>query len=231
MTAPSSTPLSRLVERQMRNWELAKAQQVDSPVSREQVVHHFITISRQAGSGGGEVAALLGERLSWPVFDRNILQVMAEDDNVRRNLYESMDENDRNWVHEFAQSLFANELPLNDYFSRLSKTMLTVVRQGPAVILGRGGSLILPSDCGLRVRIIAPLEYRVTRLTSKSEVSTSRATAILRETDEKRDQFVRSHFNVDPQDQYQYDLIINMERTSPGAAADIIATASRARFK
>ncbi len=231
MTAPSSTPLSRLVERQMRNWELAKAQQTDSPVLREQAVHHFIAISREAGSGGGEVAALLGERLSWPVFDRNILQVMAEDDAVRKNLYESMDENDRNWVHEFAQSMFANEIPRNDYFSRLSKTMLTVVRQGPAVFLGRGGSLILPSDCGLRVRIVAPLEYRVTRLTSKSEISASRATAILRETDGKRDQFIRSHFNVDPQDPYGYDLIINMERTSPGAAADTIAAASRARFK
>jgi cytidylate kinase len=215
----------------MRNWELAKSQHVDVPVPLEQVVHHFITISRQAGSGGGEVAALLGERLSWPVFDRNILQVMAEDDTVRKNLYESMDENDRNWVHEFAQSLFANELPRNDYFNRLTQTMLAVVRQGPAVILGRGGGLILPSDCGLRVRIVAPLEYRVTRLTSKSEVSTKRASAILRETDEKRDQFIRSHFNVDPQDPYQYDLIINMERTSSDSAADTIAAASRARFK
>ncbi|GJM26743.1 MAG: hypothetical protein DHS20C16_31580 [Phycisphaerae bacterium] len=231
MTAPSSTPLSRLVERQMRNWELAKSQQVDEPASREQVVHHFITISRQAGSGGGEVAALLGERLSWPVFDRNILQVMAEDDTVRKNLYESMDENDRNWVHEFAQSLFANELPRNDYFSQLSKTILAVVRQGSAVILGRGASLILPNACGLRVRIVAPIDFRVTRLTSKSEISVKRASTILHETDEKRDQFIRSHFNVDPEDLYQYDLVINMERTSPGSAADTIAAASRARFK
>ncbi len=231
MTAQSSTPLSRLVEKQMRNWELTKSQRHDEQIPQQQVVHQFITISRQAGSGGGEVAALVGERLAWPVFDRNILQVMAEDDAVRKNLYESLDENDLSWIHEFAQSLFSREIPRNDYFRRLGKTMLAVVRQGPAVILGRGGSLILPCELGLRVRIIAPLKLRVARYMSKSEITKTQAERLLRETDKKRDHFVRSHFNADPEDPYRYDLIVNMEHCSTKSAAEIIVATMRARLK
>ncbi len=231
MNATAGTPLSRLVEKQMRNWELAKGQHPDESVPHENVVHQFITISRQAGSGGGEVAARVGQKLSWPVFDRNILQIMAEDDAVRKNLYESLDENDLNWIHEFVQTLFSREVPRKDYFRRLSKTMLAIVRQGPAVILGRGGSLILPREHGLRVRIVAPLTQRINRYLAKSEITEHQAEQMLRETDETRDQFVRSHFNTDAQDPYRYDVIVNMERYTPDAAASFIVSALRARFK
>ncbi|MCP5110323.1 MAG: cytidylate kinase-like family protein, partial [bacterium] len=71
---PTHADTSRLVERQMRNWELARAQRVEVPaVPGAKEVEHYVAISRTVGSGGSEVAVLLGERLGWPVFDKEIL--------------------------------------------------------------------------------------------------------------------------------------------------------------
>jgi hypothetical protein len=80
--------LGKLVERQMRNWELSRAQRpVPQPAAPPRQVEDFVTISRLVEAGGQEVAHELGQRLGWPVFDREILQAMAHDDAVRARLY------------------------------------------------------------------------------------------------------------------------------------------------
>jgi len=83
-----------MVEKQMRNWELAKAQRLTVPEPRRAEVEDFIAISRSVGAGGNSVAVVLGEALGWPVFDKEILQTMAGDDAIRREIYASMDERD-----------------------------------------------------------------------------------------------------------------------------------------
>ena len=71
---PSSPELSKLADRQLRNWEMARQQRSrDSERSTSETVD-FICLSRQVGAGGSKVAKLLGERLGWPVFDREVRQ-------------------------------------------------------------------------------------------------------------------------------------------------------------
>ena len=115
---PRDAAAARLVERQMRNWELARAQRLSVPAPQRKEVEDFIAVSRAVGAGGVEVAARLGEALSWPVFDREILDVMAGDDEMRRQVYASMDERDMSWFEETASSLLQPEVVKNDYFHR-----------------------------------------------------------------------------------------------------------------
>lgn len=76
----------RLVERQMRNWELQRAQHhAEAPAQRAGVAD-FICISRDVGAGGTGLGLTLAERLGWPVFDRDILHTMAGDDSVREQI-------------------------------------------------------------------------------------------------------------------------------------------------
>jgi len=44
-------------------------------ISREPI--HLITLSREYGAGGSELGVLLGERLGWPVLDRDLAQRIA----------------------------------------------------------------------------------------------------------------------------------------------------------
>ncbi|RMF79739.1 MAG: hypothetical protein D6744_08860, partial [Planctomycetota bacterium] len=95
-----SIEIDRLIEKQIRNWEIARAQRRQTPTEDDsgQAVAPFVTISRMVGSGGTEIARRLGERLGWPVFDKDLLQKMAGDDRVRVRIYEAMDERDVGWI-------------------------------------------------------------------------------------------------------------------------------------
>jgi cytidylate kinase len=231
-TPPSSrTDLSKIVERQMRNWELARSQRLEAhptPDEREDVAQ-FITVSRSVGSGGSHIATLLGQRLNWPVFDREILQAMAGDDAVRTRLYEQMDERDVGWLEDAVRWLVRGEFRKDDYFYRLSETVLAIAHQGNAVFLGRAVDMILPAERGLRVRVVAPISARVTEVSSRLGVSEALAMAEIERVDRERDDFRRRHFGREANASTKYDLVINYDRFTPEQAVDVILAAAGAR--
>jgi len=221
----TNTVLARLVERQMRNWELARAQRQDVPVEQRAVVGDFVAISREVGAGGRTVATLLGERLAWPVFDKEILNKMAGDDGLRRQIYDSMDERDIGWVEESLRSLMQPEFVRNDYLHRLTQTVLSLARQGGGVFLGRGSDRILPPDRGLRVRLVAPLEVRAQRYAERERRSLGDARDEIARIGKDRMEFVHRHFGIDSTDPTRYDLVINTAKLSPATAVDLIVAA------
>ena len=175
-TMISSNPaISRLVERQMRNWELARQQKLESDQPVKTRVEDFVCVSRQIGTMGREVARGLGEKLGWPVFDREILDAMAGDDIVRRQVYESMDQRELTWWEETLRALMQGEFVRNDYFKRLTETVLSLSCQGNCVFLGRGADLLLPNDLGFRLRLVAPRDQRVVRIAEINDLTQSEA--------------------------------------------------------
>jgi cytidylate kinase len=222
--------IAKIVEKQMRNWELGHAQRVQ-PHADEAApdVAEFVTISRAIGSGGSQVAELLGERLGWPVFDREILQAMAGDDQVRTRLYEHMDERDHNWLDATVRWLIGGELRKDDYFYRLTETVLTLARKGPGVFLGRGGDLILPRDRGLRVRVTASPEQRAEALAKRTDSTPALARAEVERIDQERAEFRRHRFGKDANDLTRHDLAINLDRFTVEQAVGLIVAAMSAR--
>ena len=97
----SSNPMARVVERQMRNWELARSQRLKLPEPKRQEVEDFVCVSRRVATPGAEeVAARLGKKLGWPVFDKEILEAMAGDDFYRQQIYANMDQRDLSWTED-----------------------------------------------------------------------------------------------------------------------------------
>jgi cytidylate kinase len=233
MPPRAKSDIGKLVEKQMRNWELARAQRVvpQPGAAAMPAVQDFVTISRSVASGGTELAAHLGARLGWPVFDREILQAMAGDDQVRARLYEQMDERDQSWLGGALQWVMQGELPKDDYFYRLTETVLALARQGPAIFLGRAADLILPRDHGLRVRITAPLEQRIRRFGAENEVPEHIARAEVERIDQQRAGFRRHHFGPRANDEAQHDLVVNLDRFTLAQAVDLIVAALHARRK
>lgn len=224
-----TSALARVVERQMRNWEIARTQGAKAPLPRAGVVEDYVTVSRTAGSRGGDVARLIGERFGWPVFDRQILSAMAGDDQIRRRLYQSMDERDLGWFEETLGSLNHDRYPLNDYFRTLCETVLSIARQGPAVFLGRAVDLILPRGTGLRVRIVAPREQCVRNFAEQHGVDAEEAGARIAELEEEKARFILNHFQVREDDLTRHDLIINLESCSIDVAAELVLVALRSK--
>lgn len=221
--------IGRVVERQLRNWEIARQQQTASPLQPGQQVAEFIAVSRAVGLPGDEVASLLNLRLGWPVFDREILQAMAGDDAYRKELYEAMDGRDLTWLEEILLSITSGPGGRDDYFKRLSETILTLARKGHAIFLGRAADLILPRGVGLRVRITATRDYCIRTYASRLGITYEKAVREVEEIEHERARFIRHHFHIEASEQTRHDLIINMEHYNAQQAADIIMTALRCR--
>ncbi len=219
-----------LVERQMRNWELARTQRHARSARDRREVEDFVCLSRMVGVDDAAVARGLGERLEWPTFDQEILEAMAGNDEIRKRIYESMDQRDLSWWEETLRPLLEGPTVRNDYFHALCRTVLLLARQGSCVFLGRGIDLILPRDRGFRVRLVAPLESRVSRLAKERGWERAKAAKELERIERQRTDFIRHHFGVEPDDPLRFDVTINLERIGAERAVELVLTARRLGF-
>ena len=221
---------AKLVEKQMRNWEITRQQRLEVEEGpRDEEVADFVTISQAVGSTGEEVARKLAERLGWPLFDKEILQHMAGDDQVRTRLYEKMDERDTNWLEHMIRNLLQGEYRKEDYSYRLSEAVLALARQGPAVFLGRGADFILPQDRGLRVRLLAPDDFRIAAYAQREQCDEEAARKEIARVEREREDFFRRCFGKLRADPTRFDLMINLGRMSHDEAIEVILTTLRLR--
>ncbi len=220
ITSRGASDTSRVVERQMRNWELSRAQR-DAPLSAETGVSSFFTVSRMVAAGGSGLATLLSERTGWPAFDKEILHRMSDDDSLRERIYHSLDERDVGWLEEMLRSLIHSEWPRNDYMHRLTETVLGIARGGSAIFVGRATDLILPRGVGTRVRVVAPVESRVRRYADQHGLSPEESRKAISETEAERARFVERHFGRSADDPCRFDLVINTDRLELRQAVEL----------
>lgn len=223
--ASGNPDIARLVEKQLRNWELGRQQRVTAEVAKPLQAEDFVCISRQVGTNGEEVAERVGVALEWPVFGRQVLEAMAGDNEQRRRVYASMDERELSWLEEALRSLMEGDFVRNDYYHRLCETLLSLAGQANSVFLGRGADLILPRNRGFRARLVAPEADRVRSLAATMGLPPSRAKLELERIEQERTRFLQRHFGVDPDDPMRYDITINLARFSLDQAATMILQA------
>jgi cytidylate kinase len=223
---PKSRGLSEAAERQMRIWALgmeARQRMEQEEQAKKPLIHPYVAISREAGVDGGEIAKLVAKDFDWKVFDRELLDYMAEHYNWSRIALDYVDERTASWVHEtFGKWLDQQLVTQAEYVSRLGKILLMAAQHESNVFVGRGAQFILPREFGMTVRIIAPRSERVIRVMSRRQCSRQNAEKFVDETDKGRADFVRRYFRHDVADPHLYDLTVNLERTSREAAVDLI---------
>jgi len=228
-TNPHDQGVARLVEKRMRNWEIARTQRAEESAPQVEAVQDFVTIGNIVGAGGNEVAALLADKLKWPVFDRQILTTMAGDDEARARFYRSVDERDLGWFENMFRALMEEAFCKNDYFSRLIETIFFLARQGPAIFVGRAADLILPKSKGLRVKLIASPQYCARNFAKRSGATIEHARHEVQRIERERRDFIWNHFQIDAYEPTRFDMLINVERFSTRQVVDLILSALRIR--
>jgi hypothetical protein len=187
----------------------------------------YLLISREKGAGGNSVAQVVGRRLGWQVFDDKIVDEIAQKAHVSRQLIESLDERDQATIQGLIGQLLApKKMGTSGYLVYLKEIVLTLGHQGDVIIVGHAAQYILPSQFGLNVRVIAPIEARIQRIADKARLSLDAARVEVERTDRERERSVRRNFGgqnvVDP---LSHDLTINTAAISIEAAAEIVITA------
>lgn len=191
----------------------------------------YLLISREKGAGGSAVGQLAGKRLGWQVFDNEIVDAIAKNANVRRELIESLDERDRATVQETVEQ-WLNPQPIDKsgYLAHLREILLTLSHQGDVVIVGRGAQYVLPGQFGLRVRLVAPVEVRVRRIASHESMSLDRARDAIKESDRERTRLALKEYRKTLTDPLNYDLTLNTAELTLEAATEVVLTALRQKL-
>jgi cytidylate kinase len=225
--------LTEAVTRAGQHWQARHpAEGANGPAAGNAVPLPFtIALSRQAGTYGAAIARAVGDRLGWPIYDRELLQHIADDMGVRRALLDSVDEQHVSWLSECLEGFSAiPAVSQGAYVRHLVQMLLALAAHGECVIVGRGATEVLPRATTLRVRIVAPLEWRVEAVRLEHGITAKEAARRVEATDQARGRFVRDHFLADPADPAHYDLLLNAARFSVEGCADLIV-AGLERFR
>lgn len=195
-----------------------------------------VTISREYGSGGGEIAAQIAQRLGWQVIDHVIVQRVAQALATNQAAVEAHDEhvegvltrilNDLRYIDPNALA-YAPPLGavLSDevYREAVAKVVRAAAEQGQVVIVGRGSQVLLAERRDvLRVRIIAPLEQRIASVMQSEGVDQPEAASRVHTKDQERTRYLESGYHREPGDADLYDLVLNLSRIDPASAVNIL---------
>jgi cytidylate kinase len=119
--------------------------------------------------------------------------------------------------------------PPSDYLDLVTSVILESAVRGQAMIVGRGGQVILSGRPGvLHVQIIARFETRVYNVIQREGIKWREAAYRVRTADEQRAGYMRRFYNVDWLDSSLYDLVINTDHLPCDAAVQLVAGAARA---
>jgi cytidylate kinase len=181
----------------------------------------IVTIEREYGSGGGEIAQLLAKQLGWKLWDQLLTEEIARLANCPKAVVEVREERTDPLYYRLFKSFLrgsyegsinAQKLKLVDSESILRITERVVqhaAKTGNSVIVGRGSQHFLRKrQDTFRVFLYAPREDKVRRLLSRGK-SEKEAEELVDSVDRERVDFIHKYFHVEWPDRAIYHTMIN----------------------
>jgi cytidylate kinase len=182
---------------------------------------NIITIEREYGCGGAEIAQLVANRLGWKLWDQRLTEEIAKLANCPKAVVEAREErNDPLYYRlfksfmrgSFEGSLNAPKLHLVDSetIANIAKRVVEhAAEKGNCVIVGRGSQQFLKTRPDtLRVFLYAPREDKVRRLLARGK-SEKEAQELVDSVDRERADFIQKYFKVEWPDRVVYHTMMN----------------------
>ena len=201
--------------------ELAKRSSEVLHSRRTKFMIKIVTIEREYGSGGGEIAQMLSTHLGWKLWDQLLTEEIARLANCPKAVVEVREERTDPLYYRlfksflrgsYEGSLNAHKLNVVDSESILKITERVVqyaAKTGNSVIVGRGSQHFLRSRSDtLRVFLYAPREDKVHRLLKRGK-SENEARQLVDTVDQERADFIQKYFHVEWPDRAIYHAMIN----------------------
>lgn len=172
---------------------------------------YVVTISRDFGSLGKEVAQLLADTLEVRCCDRSILQQVARRAHVDEQLVSALDEHVSSIKdHWWQQLMHKDTFSYEDYYRYLVKTILSISRSG-GVIVGRGANHILGEAKAFRVRICGSQAQCARRIAEREQITLQESIERFRLVNQERAEYIKMLYQEDINDNDNYDLVLNSD--------------------
>ncbi|MEQ9309056.1 MAG: cytidylate kinase-like family protein [Balneolaceae bacterium] len=215
--------VAQMIEEQVQFWRLKNSSKATFPAS----VKHLpiITVSREFGARGAEIATILGHKLGFKVWDKDLLDVISIKLGSNKEYMQSLDENRRSLLEDTIFG-FMNQKGTNlNYFIYLVKAIRSIENIGNSIIVGRGANFICRNSNSFHIRVVSPLEKRVKYYAQKEGISSKNSLEIITKKDSERANFITRNFNKNIDASSNYDLVITSGSFDLDTVAEIISTA------
>jgi hypothetical protein len=218
-TGWSASAVEKMVEEQVRKWDIMRRE-------KKKVSRPVITLSRQTGSEGRQIATTLAKELGLDIYGRRIIDEVAKSAKMSAQLVATLDEKGRTMLDDWISILEKDRnLWSYEYLRHLAKIVNIAGKHGNAILLGRGANFILPPEDVLRIRIVAPLNVRIKNVMKEFGCSKEDARHRVMTIDSERKAFVLKYFNADIEETTNYDLVINTKSITTDQAVQMIKLA------
>lgn len=185
----------------------------------------IITIGRQHGSSGREIARLLAEKLNYKCYDKEIVDEAANHSDFSRDLIDAFDEKRMS-----AFILHAGGYGLNENFrlnmqvvSAQFEAMRNIAEKGNCIFVGRCADYILRDhDDLISVFILGDMDERLKCLEHRQGLDETEARKKIKEVDKDRSSFYRYYSDQTWGDAQNYDMCINSSKLGVEGTVQVI---------
>jgi len=187
----------------------------------EEVPVPIITISRGSFSGGTMLAEAVAKRLGYRSIDREEIIQKATAWGVSQDDLRTAMEKPPAFLGQSQHTKYI-------YLAFIQAALTEEVRTGNAIYHGLAGHLLLGNGPHvLRTRIIAPMEFRISKVQERLNYTRKDAMAYIEKKDGERRKWTQFLYGVDWRDASLYDLVLNLEQMNLEEACDVVSTVSR----
>jgi len=203
-----------------------------------------LTVSRQYGSGGSDVAQRVATTLGWSLIDNEFVDRVAERAGIPRDRVAEQEERAPSLLDRIARALALTspdvvlagaDLPppspvdAEHTLVRVTQAVIAeAVQHGDAVLVGRGAQAHLAErEDAFHVFVVAPRAVRIEAVIARLGVSRKEAERAVDETDANRARYVKTHYGRIWGDPASYDLVVNTGYLGYDNAAAVTVAAVR----
>ncbi|MBR7164289.1 MAG: cytidylate kinase-like family protein [Clostridia bacterium] len=192
-----------------------------------------ITIGRQFGSGGHEIAKAVSDALSIPFYDKEIIVEAAKQTGLDENLFKEVEErNVSSFLYSIALGAYspANSLTgmpfmnINEtVFQAQANVISDFAKKGAGVFVGRCADHILKDHPALcRIFVYADLSDRIRRIQRLYKIDAGEAEDLITKTDKKRAHFYNYYTGQKWNHLQNYDLCLNSAKLGVGGSVEAV---------
>jgi cytidylate kinase len=199
-------------------------------------MYRIITVEREYGGGGGEIACELARRLGWKLWDHALTEEIAKVANVEcstvERCAERVDGTFQRLVKVFWRGSHEHSIPLpgaepfdTDRFVAVGEQVMgKIAEAGNCVIVGRGAPYFLRQRAdAFHIFLFAPHAEKLSRLLKLGK-SRKDAEELLETIDRDRITFVKRYFDADWPTRCLYHMMINTAVGNENVISTILAT-------
>lgn len=194
----------------------------------------IITISRQFGSGGRNIAKRLAKKLDIPFYDHELIIEGARESGIDPEMVKALEETPTNslFYSLSTSSIFGGgsfspivDLPMTDkVFLAQSEVIRNFAQQGSCVIVGRCANYVLRDDPDtVDIFIHRPIEKRINQVSKLYDLTRKKAEDYVKKVDKQRAGYYSYYSDKNWGQADNYDLCINSEMLGEGGCVDVIS--------